>query len=135
MIDTLDELIRIRVFKNKWFVRFARKQGIKDVDLCDAIANVERGVIDADLGSGVIKQRIARPGEGKSGGFRSVVLLRSGGDTAFFVYGFAKSARSNIRWDELEGLRALADVMLGYDETALARALETGAIVEVQCDE
>ncbi len=124
----------MRVFKTKWFVRFARKQGIEDAALCEAIARVGRGLIDADLGGGVIKQRIARPGAGKSGGFRSIVLFRSG-HGAFFVYGFPKSARDNIRTDEMKGFRELAGQMLGYDAAALAKALKVDAISEVRCDE
>jgi len=61
----------MRIFKNKPFTRFARKAGLDDPTLCEAIANVERGLIDADLGGSVIKQRIARLGKGKSGGFRA----------------------------------------------------------------
>jgi hypothetical protein len=124
----------LRVFKNKWFSRFARKEGIEDADLCNAITDAEKGLMDADLGGGVIKQRIARPHEGKSGGFRSIVLFRSG-DKAFFVYGFAKRARDNIRRDELKGFKALADEVFSYDKAALAKALKSGAIVEVECDE
>ena len=124
----------MRVFKNRWFARFARKLAITDEALCEAIDDAERGLIDADLGSGVIKHRIARPGAGKSGGFRSTVLFRSG-DKTFFVFGFAKSARGNIRADELKGFKALAEVMLGFDEAALGMALESGAIIEVRCDE
>lgn len=124
----------MRVFKNKWFVRFARRQRIGDKALCEAVADAEKGQVDADLGGGVIKQRIARPGEGKSGGFRSIVLFRSG-ERAFFVYGFAKSDRDNIRPDELDAFKELAGAMFGYDEAALAEVVRTGAIVEVKCDE
>lgn len=74
----------LRIFKTKWFVRFAQQNGIKDTVLCEAIANAEKGLIAADLGGGVIKQRIARPKEGKSGGYRSIILFRSG-DRAIFV--------------------------------------------------
>ena len=59
---------KLRIFKNRWFVRFARQQGIEDTSLCEAIANADRGLIDVDLGGEVIKQRIARPNEGKSVG-------------------------------------------------------------------
>ena len=124
----------MNVFKTRWFVRFARQHGIEDAVLCAAIADAETGLIDADLGGGVIKQRIARPNEGKSGGFRSIVLFRLG-DKAFFIYGFPKSARGNIRKDELTGFKGLADVMLRYDKAALAKALKSGALVEVKCNE
>ncbi len=106
----------------------------KNPYLCEAIANADRGLIGADLGVGVIKQRIARPNGGKSGRFRSIVLFRSG-DKAFFVYRFPKSTRDNIRKDELKGFKELASVMLGYDRVALAKALKSGAIVEVKCNE
>ena len=125
---------KIRIFKNKWFFRFARKESIEDADLCAAISNIEEGLIDADLGSGVQKQRIARAKEGKSGGYRSIILFRSG-DKAFFVYGFAKSKRDNINKVELAGFKALADELLDYDEAMLTKSLTNGAIVEVKCDE
>lgn len=102
--------------------------------MCAVIADVQNGLVDADLGGGVIKQRIARRNEGKSGGFRSIILFRLG-DKAVFVYGFPKSARGNIRKDELKGFRELADVMLGYDATAVAKAVKSGALVEIDCHE
>lgn len=121
----------MRIFKTKWFVRFARQQGIGDGALRDAVRRAEKGQIDAELGGCVIKQRIARPKEGKSGGYRSIVLFRSG-ERAFFVYGFPKSARDNIRRDELRAFKALAVEMLDYDDAALKKALTSGAIVEVK---
>ena len=72
--------------------------------MCEAVDRAESGLIDADLGGGVVKQRIARPSEGKSGGYRSIVLIRAG-EKAFFVYGFPKSSRANVRKDELLGYR------------------------------
>ncbi len=125
---------KTRIFKNKWFSRFARREKIEDAVLCEAVSNAEKGVIDADLGGGVIKQRIARLNEGKSGGYRSIVLFRTG-ENAFFVFGFAKSERDNIKEDELKGFKALADEMFGYDNTAIDKALKSGAILEVKCDE
>ena len=82
----------------------------------------------------MIKQRIARPNEGKSGGFRSIVLFRSG-EKAFFVYGFPKSARGNGRKDELHVFKELAGAMFEYDASALAQAVKAGALSEVNCDE
>lgn len=120
----------MRVFKNKWFTRFAGKNGLTDEMLCKAIADAESGLIDADLGGGVIKQRIARPGGGKSGGFRSIILFRAG-SRAFCVYGFPKSARDNIDANELAGFRELAVTMLAYDDEALDKAIEAGILTEV----
>ena len=124
----------MRVFKNKSFARFSRKARITDGVLCGAVDAASRGLIDADLGGGVIKQRIARPGEGKSGGFRTIILFRIR-ERAFFVHGFAKNERDNIRDDELAAFRMLAALMIAYDDDALAKAIENGTLTEVMCDD
>ena len=123
----------MRVFKNKPFARFARKAGLDDEVLRQAIDAAERGLVDADLGGGVIKQRVARQGGGKSGGFRTIVLFRLG-ERAFFVHGFAKSDLGNIRADELAAFRMLASHLLAYDDAALAAAVEAGALMEIMSD-
>lgn len=122
----------VRIFKNKPFARFARKAGLGDEALRQAIDAAERGLVDANLG-GVIKQRVARRASGKSGGFRTVVLFRFG-ERAFFVHGFAKSDLGNIRDDELAAFRLLASHLLAYDDAALAAALEAGALMEIMSD-
>ncbi len=104
----------MRVFKNKAFARFARKARITDAVLCAAIADASRGLIDADLGGGVLKQRIARQGGGKSGRFRTIILFRIR-ERALFVHGFAKNEQDNIRDDELAALKLLAAEILAYD--------------------
>lgn len=122
----------MRVFKTKPFARFAGHEGIDDAALCEAVQRAEKGLIDADLGGWVIKQRLAREGQGKSGGFRSIILFRQA-EKAFFVYGFAKNDRANIKGDELKAFRKLADQMLGYDDKALAAAMKNGTITEIMC--
>jgi hypothetical protein len=124
----------VRIFKNKSFARFARKARIADAALCEAIGNAERGLIDADLGGGVIKQRIARPGKGKSGGFRTIILFQAGA-RAFFVHGFAKKDQGNIRDDELAAFRMLAAELLAYDDDALGKAIAAGVFMEVMSDD
>ena len=124
--------MRMRVFQTRPFARFARHEGIIDEELCEAVRQAASGLIDADLGGGVIKQRLRRPGQGKSGGFRSILLFRKG-SKAFFVYGFAKNDRDNIRPDELRAFRKLAGVMLTLDEKALVAAIKNGTIMEVEC--
>lgn len=124
----------MRVFKTKPFARFANREGIPDAVLCDAAQRVGRGQMDADLGGGVIKQRIARRGQGRSGGYRAIVLFRRG-ERSFFVYGFAKSGRSNLRRDELQAFRLLAEQMLGMDDVGLRAAHSNGTIAEVVYDE
>ncbi len=88
------------------------------------------GQIDADLGGGVIKQRIARSGAGKSGGSRSIILFRKG-DRAVYVYGFEKKNRTNIRPDELRVLQSLAETILGYTTVDLAREVKAGSLISV----
>ena len=122
------------MFKTKPFARFASREGIPDAALCDAARRVGRGQVDADLGGGVIKQRIARQGQGKSGGFRAILLFRRG-ERSFFVYGFSKSGRDNLRTDELKAFRLLADRMFAMDEAGLRAALSNGTITEVECDD
>jgi len=123
-------MVRVRSFATRWFARFARRDGIANADLREAVRRAERGLVDADLGGGVIKQRIAHAGAGKRGGFRSIVILRAG-ERAIFVYCFAKSARATIRPDELAAFKRLAVEMLSYDDAALARAVRGGALEEV----
>jgi hypothetical protein len=120
----------VRVFKNAWFERFARRQGLSDEALLETVGRAERGLIDADLGGGVIKQRVARPGQGKSGGFRTVILYRTA-ERAFFVYGFAKSRRGNIDDDEKAGFRKVASHVLGLSEKHLVQLLDKGLFSEV----
>lgn len=124
----------MRIFKNKTFTRFARKAGIDDASLCKAVRDADQGLLDADLGGGVIKQRVARSGAGKSGGFRTLILFRIG-TLAFFVHGFAKNERDNIDVDELAALRKLAADMLNYDDAALRSAQENKTLIEVICHE
>jgi hypothetical protein len=123
----------LRVFKTKAFSRFARKADLSDGLLSQAVADAERGLVAADLGGGVIKQRIARPGQGKSGGFRTIVLFRAG-ERAFFVRGFAKNELDNIDEDELRAFKALAAKMLAYDDAAIALALSSRILTEVAND-
>ena len=121
----------MRIFGTKAFNRFAVSEEISDADLREAVQRAESGLVDADLGGGVIKQRIARQGGGKSGGFRTIVLFRRG-SLAFFVHGFAKSDQDNIERDELRQFRKLAGVMLALGDDKIAVALAKGAIVEVR---
>lgn len=124
----------MRVFKNRPFTRFAWKAGIGDEVLCATIQEVTRGLIGADLGGGVIKQRIARRGQGRSSGFRVLIVFRAG-TRAFFVHGFAKNERDNIQKRELIALKKLASELQAYDDKAFARAVASGTLVEVKCDE
>ena len=120
-----------RIFKTKWFQRFARKEKISDAVLARVIARAERGQVDADLGNGVIKQRIARPGQGKSGGYRTIVFFKRG-QRAVFVYGFAKSERTNIDADEEKQFKEAARHVLQLTDKQIADLVKNGDFVEVK---
>jgi hypothetical protein len=123
----------VRVFKTKDFVRFASKENIEDASLCDAIFRAERGVIDADLTGGLIKQRVPRRGQGRSGGFRTIIAYRRA-DRAFFIYGFAKNAMDNINDDDLKRLKVVAAALLNLSKVGLKTAITEKKVLEVICD-
>lgn len=123
----------MRVFKNAWFERFARKEKISAEALWEAVERAEQGQIDADLGGGVIKQRIARPGGGKSKGYRSIVLYRKD-DKAFFVFGFPKSEQDNIREDEEVQFKRMAKQVLALTDEQLQLLIAKGQFEEVVKD-
>jgi hypothetical protein len=120
----------VQVYKTRIFARFARKVKLDVEALARAVAEIERGLVSADLGGGVIKQRIARRGGGKSGGFRTIVPFRTE-VRAVCVYGFEKNARANIDDAELAAFRRLASQLLAEDDAGIETALETGALIEV----
>jgi hypothetical protein len=124
----------LRVFKTKQFARFSRRQRISDASLCEAIRRAERGLVDAELGGGVIKQRVARPGRGRSGGYR-VLIAYQAKRRSVFLFGFAKSERGNVEDDELATLRDIAKGWFAADAKALAHAAADGLIQEVQYDD
>jgi hypothetical protein len=123
----------LRIFKSRWFQRFARKEGIADAALLEAADRADKGQIDADLGGEVIKQRIARRGQGRSSGYRTIILFRRGAK-AFFVFGFPKSQRANIDADELKQYREAAKHVLALTERQLAELLKRGDFIEVKDD-
>lgn len=122
------------VFVTKEFARFARKSRLTADRLLQAAAEVMEGRFDADLGGGVFKQRVAREGGGKSGGFRTIVVFRAG-DHSFFVHGFAKSDKANVSAKELKALRQLAGVLLGFSDEEVRTAQGAGELVEVVTDD
>jgi hypothetical protein len=110
--------------------RFTRQHGINDHDLVDAVERAVRGLIDADLGGQIIKQRVARPGQGKRGGFRMIIGIRS--DRAIFLFAFAKNERENIEKAEMMTLREIVASFLNAAEEKIAQALKDGSLIEVQ---
>jgi len=124
----------MRIFVNRQFRKFAVDNAIADTSLCKAVREISTGLAHANLGGGVYNQRTARQGQGKSGGFRTIIFFKAH-KTAFFILGFAKNAQDNLERDEIAGLKDLAGRMLNYDEKTIALALKNGALEEVVCEE
>lgn len=120
-----------RIFQNAWFRRFSRKRKIDDAALVDAVTRAENDLIDADLGGGIIKQRIARKGQGRSGGYRTLIVYKRG-DRAFFIYGFAKKNRDNITPDELAAFRKAAGELLSLSDIQIQALISQGSLTEVR---
>ena len=124
----------MRIFKNKAISKWAVKEGLADDALRTAVDEMERGLIDADLGGHVVKKRVAIGGRGKSGGTRTLLAYKVD-EKAFFVYSFAKNARANISVDELKALKCLAKELLAYRDSVLAEAIKHGVLIEVENNE
>jgi len=122
--------IKVRVFKNTWFTRFADKESITDSELKDAVKQLEAGQADADLGGGVYKVRVARPGEGKAGGYRVIVFFRSE-ERTFFEYGFAKSDRDNINEGDLRVFKKRAKKVFSFTDEEIRDRLKNRSFIEV----
>lgn len=121
----------MRIFKNQWVTKFAKKHKISDSELLEAVERADNGLIDADLGGGVIKQRIARQGQGRSGGYRSLIFFKRG-ERAFFMTAFAKNDRENITDKELAELKKAAAIILAMTETDIEQAKSNGTFTEIQ---
>jgi hypothetical protein len=124
----------MKVFKTRWFARFARRERIADASLRNAIQRAERGLVDANLGGGLIKQRVARQGQGRSGGYRVIVAYRLR-DRAIFFYGFSKSEMDNITKNQLSVAREFAVKWLALSDVQIRQAITDGELQEIKYDQ
>lgn len=120
----------MRLFKSKAFSKWAAKEGLGDQALLIAVDEMERGLIDADLGGHVVKKRVAIHNRGKRGGVRTLLAYHTA-NKAFFIYGFAKNVRVNLGADEMKALKYLAKELIAYSEKQLNEAVNHGALIEV----
>jgi hypothetical protein len=121
------------VYLTRWFDRWAKRQGVVAQSLCVAVREMQAGLFEADLGGGWLKKRIARPGQGKRGGFRTLVATNK--DSRWiFVFSFAKNERSNIDKDEEEALKKLTGYLLALTPEALDQGQRANELREVPCD-
>jgi hypothetical protein len=118
------------ILKTRHFQRWTKKAGLSDAALCSAVSEMIRGLIDADLGGGVFKKRIALPGQGKSGSTRTL-LATNRNDRWIFVFGFEKNERANISAKELEALKMLAGDLLALSSVQIQAAIDSGDLLEV----
>jgi hypothetical protein len=119
----------MRILKNTWFSRFAQKEEISDTTLKTIVEKLEKGQFDSNLGGGVYKERIARSGEGKSGGYRSIIFFKQS-ELIFFVYGYEKSAKSNITRSELENFKKLAKIIFSMTKKQIDMEIKAGRYIE-----
>ncbi len=121
----------MRVFMTKAFARFARKEDLDDKMLAKAIADIERGLVDADMGGGLIKQRVARTDGGKRGGFRTLIAYHIG-KRAVFLFGFAKSDLANISPEDERDLKDYGAMLLALKDKDIELMTENGELREVR---
>jgi len=122
------------IFKRKDFARWQAGEKLPDAALCKAVEEMESGLIDADLGGGLYKKRVARPGGGKSGGYRTLLSARIG-SRCVFLHGFPKSDKANITQDEKKALQFAGRVFLELSLEDLSKALQRGVLSEVRCEQ
>lgn len=128
------EVDMTRVLKRKDFTRWQAAEKLPDIALCKAVQEMESGLIDVDLGGALYKKRVARPGGGKSGGYRSLLSARIG-SRYVFLHGFSKSEKGNITQDEKKALQFVGKVFLGLSPEALLNALQADVLLEVHCEQ
>lgn len=123
-----------KYLENKSIPKMAEKMRISDELLVGAVKEMQQGLINADLGSGVVKKRIAREGSGKRSGYRTLIATNRGSKW-FFVYGFSKNERENLDTKELGVLKELADYLLYLSQEELINSIRNKAITEIKCHE
>jgi hypothetical protein len=122
------------ILKRKDFARWQADEMLPDAALCKAVKEMENGLIDADLGGSLYKKRVARPGGGKSGGYRTLLSARIGGRYVF-LHGFSKNEQANITQNEKKALQFAGKVFLELSAEALSKALQSGVLLEVHCEQ
>ena len=131
--DALSDIVsHMRVFKNKWFHRWAHGENIPDSLLLKAAMEIVEGKAEADLGGGLFKKRLARAGSGKRGGYRTIVgYKRPNSERVIFLYAFAKSEKANISAKEEAALSLVAEAFISATGSQINRLLAEGSIWEV----
>jgi hypothetical protein len=115
----------------KHFAKWASKQKIPKKELASALAEVQEGNFEANLGGHIYKKRIRLEGRGKSGGGRTIICYKRN-DRAIFIHGFAKNEKSNLSPRELNAFKELAKILLALSPEDIQVAINNGDFIEVQ---
>ncbi len=121
----------MRIFKSKWFNKWAEKEGLTDKALSEAITEMEDGLNDGELGGHVYKKRAAIQGQGKRGGLRTIIAFKVD-DKSFFMFGFAKNQKDNTDKKEFKALKIMAKYLLSYSDKQLKQAIKVNELIEVK---
>lgn len=122
----------IRIFKTTTFAKWAKKEKLADISLCRAIDEINRGLVDASLGGGLVKKRVAKLGGGRRGGFRTLIAFHSPSDkNAFYVFGFSKSDRGNIDAEEEKIYKELAQYYRALTANQIDELVNSEKLFEV----
>ncbi|OQW97114.1 MAG: hypothetical protein BWK74_07010 [Desulfobacteraceae bacterium A6] len=124
----------MNIYLSKVFLRLARRERLTDAHICQAVAEMNKGLIDANLGAGLFKKRVAIPGQGKRGRWRTLLGFQAG-RKAFFLYLFSKNSRDNIEQDEMKALKRLTKYYLALKPSEIKTALHCDELKEVNCIE
>lgn len=111
-------------------MRWLRSTRLMEEAICAALEEAAAGLVDADLGGGLVKKRVALPGRGKRGGAR-IVVATNRTNRWYVIVGFAKSVRADLDSSELKALRAMASDLLGLSALQLEALLERGVLREI----
>ena len=121
----------MRIFKYRTFCQWAKKEGVSDSALKKAVDEIENGLFDAKLGNGLYKKRVARTGQGKRGGYRTILAFKEK-ERSIFMYGYAKNDRDNISDKEEAVYKKLATYYLEISNKQLGALIHAGELTEVK---
>ncbi len=119
------------ILKLRSFARWASSESISDSVIKKAVDEINRNLIDADLGAGLLKKRVAREGSGKSGGFRTMLAFRDN-NRAIFILGFPKSKQDNIGNEELRKLKILSKELLSASDSEIRKRILADELIEIK---
>jgi len=125
-----DYYINMRIFKYRTFEKWAKKQGMTNADLKKAMTEIQKGLLDANLGGDVYKKRIGLHGKGKRSSYRTIILMKIQ-DKAIFAHGFAKGEKGNITKNELEGFKLMAKAFLNLNDKQIKTLIDKQNLIEV----